>query len=153
MPSRRAVLAAVNVMAVGTLGGCSDSFTGEASSDQGGVQSCETTAEARDDSSDLLQEATVSAGDPVVLRVVLDRDNEAFGAFDNLGLLTATGEGYYVPREEATSAEDGPRRVYTQALGRFPQNGRIRVVARTADGESLDSFTVEFTCHRTTPSP
>ena len=151
MPSRRTILATAMAATSTALAGCGG-LTGSASSDDGNVRSCGTSAEARDDSSDLIQSADAQPGETAVFRVVLNRDSDDFEAFDSLTLLTATGDSYFLPRESSTDADAGPRRIYEQALGAFPQNGRIEVVANAEDGESLDSLTVEFSCHRTTPA-
>lgn len=150
MPSRRAVLTAVAASTT-ALAGCSGLY-GSASSDDGGARSCETSAERRDDSSDLIQQADVSPHETVVFRVVLNRDAPEFEAFDEIRLVSPTGESYLLPREDGTNPEASDRRIYTQALGEFPQNGRMDVLARDGDGEQLDALTVEFTCHRTTPA-
>ena len=150
MPSRRAVLAAAATATCAALAGCG-ALTGEGSSDDGNVRTCGTSAEERDDTSDLIQSADVQPGETAVFRVVLNRDSSEFEAFDSLGLRTAGGDEYLLPREEAPNP-DSPRRIYEQALGPFPQNGRIEVVASDADGGTLDSLTVEFSCHRTTPA-
>ncbi|MFC7226618.1 hypothetical protein N0B31_04325 [Salinirubellus salinus] len=151
MPSRRAVLTAVTAVGTTGLAGCG-ALSGEASSDGGG-RSCESSAEARDESSDLIQQASASPGENVVFRTVLNRESEAFERFDSLTLRTTTGDAYLIPREEGTDPDAPARRVYEQALGAFPQNGRIEVVANAEDGETLDALTVEFTCQRRTPVP
>jgi hypothetical protein len=151
MPSRRAVLTAVATASTAGLAGCG-ALSGSASSDDGGNLACETSAESRDESSDLLQSADVQPGETAVFRVVLNRDSDDFEAFDSLSLLAATGETHFLPREDSTDADAGPRRIYEQALGAFPQNGRIEVVANGSDGDTLDALTVAFTCHRTTPA-
>jgi hypothetical protein len=150
MPSRRAVLTAAGTAAVAALAGCGG-LTGEASSDDGNVRTCGTSAEARDESSDLIQSADVQPGETAVLRVVLNDDSEAFEVFDSLTVSTTSGDAYLLPREDAANPDD-PRRLYEQALGAFPQNGRAEITANAEDGETLDSLTVEFTCHRTTPA-
>lgn len=150
MPSRRAVLTAVTAATTTALAGCG-ALSGEASSDDGNVRTCASSAEDRDDDSDLIQSADAQPGETAVFRVVLNRDSPDFESFDSLSLLTATGDAYLLPREDAPNS-DSPRRIYEQALGAFPQNGRIEVVANAEDGESLDSLTVEFSCHRTTPA-
>jgi hypothetical protein len=150
MPSRRAVLTAVATTTSAALAGCG-ALSGEASSDDGDVRSCATSAEGRDESSDLIQSADVQPHETTVFRVVLNRDAAEFEVFDSLSLLTAAGDAYFLPREDAPNP-DAPRRIYEQALGPFPQNGRIEVVANAEDGEALDSLTVEFSCHRTTPA-
>lgn len=150
MPSRRAILTATVAVTGTALAGCG-ALTGEAGSDDGNVRTCSTSAEERDESSDLVQSADAQPGETAVFRVVLNRDSSDFEAFDSLSLLTAAGDAYYLPREDAANP-DSPRRIYEQALGPFPQNGRIQVVANDEDGEALDSLTVEFSCHRTTPA-
>lgn len=150
MPSRRAVLTAAGTAMATALAGCGG-LTGEASSDDGNVRSCGTSAEARDESSDLIQSADVQPGETAVFRVVLNRDAAEFEAFDSLTVTTTSGDAYLLPREDATNPDE-PRRVYEQALGAFPQNGRAEITVNAEDGETLDSLTVEFTCHRTTPA-
>lgn len=150
MPSRRSILTAATAATSTALAGCG-ALSGEASSDDGNVRTCATSAEERDDSSDLIQSADAQPGETAVFRVVLNSDSSDFETFDSLSLLTATGDSYLLPREDAPNP-DSPRRIYEQALGAFPQNGRIEVVANAEDGESLDSLTVEFSCHRTTPA-
>jgi len=150
MPSRRSVLAIAAVTTSTALAGCGG-LTGEAGSDDGNVRTCGTSASGRDESSDLIQQADVQPGDTAVLRVVLNRDAASFESFDSLTVTTSSGENYLLPREQAPNP-DSPRRIYEQALGPFPQNGRAEIVADAEDGTTLDSLSIEFTCHRTTPA-
>jgi hypothetical protein len=141
------------VVAAGATGlaGCGG-LTGEASSNGGG-RTCESGAKARDELSDLKQQASASPGETVTLRVVPNRDSDDFGAFKSQSLLSGDRGG--VPGSARRGDRPGrvaPPRVRATAR-RVPAERPHRGRREPAEGETHDPLTVAFTCQRAPPVP
>lgn len=129
--SRRALLGSVGSLGVG-LAGCTGSGP------EGPVRNCTTAAVTGGATDGAIAEARVAAGELATL--VVSVNPGAAGSMDHLS-VTGSTEDYRIP-----VLAESPRERYEQSLGPLPHNGRLRVEARTAEGEVLDAIVVEFRC-------
>ena len=145
-PSRRRLLsAAAGCLA---LAGCARPTP----ADSGRGRVCEASLLGGGDDGPI-ERVDVLPGETVVLEVTLDPDAEAFDDFSQVAVFDAADTLEYVLPRASSEGLDGPRRVYQQALGPFPQNGRLRVQAVDRTGTSLGSTVVEFNCYAETGTP
>ena len=144
-PSRRRLLSAAAGCAA--LAGCARTVP-----DRGPTRVCGTGRVGDPDGSDLIESVDVTPGEAAVLVVRLRPGGEAFEALDRLLVFDADDTRRYPVPLDPAAGQEGPRRTYQQALGPFPQNGALRVEARDAEGSTLDSVALEFTCYAETPT-
>ena len=144
-PSRRSLLC-VAAACVG-VAGCA----GTESTEPGRDRVCEASVLGGDSGTGPIERVDVRPGDTVVLEVVLSRDAKGFARLDRILVFDSTDTLLYTVPRASAEGPDGPRLTYQQALGPFPQNGELRVEARSADGATLGSTAVEFNCYVETP--
>lgn len=150
MPSRRQLLTVLASATAAGLAGCSGTATGGPES-----VDCHTRALAHGDGSVLDGGASATVADGAVrLAVPLAVADVRERGVDWLEVRDATGAlAYVIPvstgdadvMAEKRGVSEGQLR-YEQHLGRRPFHGRYRIDAVDADGEVLDSVTVEFNC-------
>lgn len=120
-------------MALG-LAGC----TGR--TDGNGEGECTTSVVSGGETGGAIQEARVRpiGGPGATLRVILNPDQASSVAAI---VINGSTDDYRIPL-----LDESPQRVYRQALGPIPHNGRLQISAVDRAGETVDAITVAFRC-------
>lgn len=135
--TRRELLGGAGALCV-ALAGC----TGTATDGEDTARTCSTVVVTGGDTGGAIQQASVVVDDRATLRVVVNTDQAR--SMDHLH-VEGTGESYRIP-----VLDPPPRRTYEQSLRPLPHSGRLRVEARTDDGEALDAIVIDFACRERT---